>query len=197
MNHILSEQFQYETRRKRMVIKIVKMALEKMDKNYCRLSQISKEIELKTEKYLERPFCYEFYHQLRKLIENGNVNFCGSVVQAEVDKRYQGYFENGKIPDFIFHVPDTQRNLAVVEFKLASRFNGIKDDFQKLLEIKKVLKYEYLIEVIIGNDGSLEEAKSFIKSLCTREGQQITVIAFDTKTWKAFDYNVRYSGTQH
>jgi len=53
-----------------MVVKAIKKALENMDKKYCTLSQIdysrikmseSNKKCLRKEKYLERPFAYEFY----------------------------------------------------------------------------------------------------------------------------------------
>lgn len=107
------------------------MALRNIDMNYCRLSRIdysdSDKFEfLKKEKYLERPFAYEFYHQLRKLVEQKAVDFGGSFIQAEVDKSYQHYFPTGKIPDFIIHVPNNPltENLAILEFKLASGQRG-------------------------------------------------------------------------
>ena len=41
---------------------------------------------------LERPFAYEFYHQLRMLWNNQRYEalFSGVVIQGEVAKRYQG-----------------------------------------------------------------------------------------------------------
>ena len=81
-----------------MVIDAIKMALEEMDREYCMLSQIDyRRLEvnesirknLSKEKYLERPFAYEFYHQLRKLMDSGEVDFGGPIIQAEVDKNYQ------------------------------------------------------------------------------------------------------------
>ena len=83
------------------VIVAIRTALEKMDKKYCALSQIDySEIEanesfiedLREKKYLERPFAYEFYHQLRELMDNGHVDFGGPIIQAEVDKRYKHCF---------------------------------------------------------------------------------------------------------
>ena len=92
----------------RDVIMATKMALEKMDKKYCTLSQIdyskihdmsdSIKENLKEKKFLERPLAYESYHQRRKLMENGDVDFGGSIIQAEVDKSYQHLFEHGNIP---------------------------------------------------------------------------------------------------
>ncbi len=79
----------------REAIKAIKLALENMDQNYCNLSQIDYNkikimkpfiIYLSKEKYLERPFAYEFYHQLRRLLDEGEVDFGGPIIQAEVGK---------------------------------------------------------------------------------------------------------------
>ena len=169
-----------------------------MDKKYCKLSKIdysmlgvneSTKKHLVEEKYLERPFAYEFYHQLRKLIDNGDVDFGGPIIQAEVDKRYQHYFKNGKIPDFILHVPNTQQNLAVIEFKLATNFNKLEHDFVKLVQFKnnEYLKYTHVIEVIIGNETSLRDAKEYIMRLNKSEVEEITIIEFNTDSWKVND----------
>jgi len=141
------------------------------------------------EKYLERPFAYEFYHQLRKLIDNGGVDFGGPVIQAEVDKRYQHYFKNGKIPDFIIHVPNTRQNLAVIEFKLATNLGSLEHDFEKLVEFKnnEGLKYMHVIEVIIGNETSLRNAKRYIMGLNKSKLKGITIIEFNTDSWKVND----------
>ena len=181
-----------------MVISAIKMALGNMDKKYCKLSQIDYSrikldkpfVELLAEeKYLERPFAYEFYHQLRKLMDSGGVDFDGSVIQAEVDKRYQHCFKNGKIPDFIIHVPNTRQNLAVIEFKLASNLDSLEHDFEKLIQFKnnEDLKYKYVIEVIIGNETSLRNAKESIVQLNKSEVEEITIIEFNTDSWKAND----------
>ena len=175
-----------------MVISAIKTALENMDKNYCKLSQIdyagikvngSVRKRLAEEKYLERPFAYEFYHRLRELMDSGGVNFGGPIIQAEVDKRYQHCFGTGKIPDFIIHVPNGRHNLAVIEFKLATNLSRLEHDFEKLVEFKKNedLKYTHVIEVIIGNEKSLIRAKDRIINLNKSEG--ITIIKFNTDSW--------------
>ncbi len=180
------------------IIKATKTALEKMEKEYCTLSQIdySKLADkiresAKKEKYLERPFAYEFYHQLRKLMDCCAVNFGGHVIQAEVDKEYQHCFKNGKIPDFIIHTPDRKKNLAVLEFKLTSNLSKIEDDFNKLKEFKenRYLEYEHIIEVIIGNNASLKRARKNIETkLNNTKFKEITIIEFDTDSWKAEDW---------
>jgi len=184
-----------------MVILAIKTALENIDKKYCKLSQIdysrlrtneSTKKFLEKEKYLERPFAYEFYHQLRKLIDSGDVNFGGPVIQAEVDKKYQKCFKNGKIPDFIIHVPNTQKNLAVIELKLASSFRKLKGDFKKLVEFKnnKDLKYAFAIEIIIGNHTFLKKAKEYIFGMEKTRGEEITIIDYNTHTRKVKDWKI-------
>jgi len=181
------------------VIVAIRTALEKIDKKYCALSQIDySKIEadksfiedLREKKYLERPFAYEFYHQLRKLMDNGHVDFGGPIIQAEVDKRYQHCFKKGKIPDFIIHVPDKKQNLAVIEFKLATNLNTLKSDFEKLAEFRtsRCLEYTCGIEVIIGNKESLQTAKEFIKQLSKSRSKNIILIYFNTDSWKANVY---------
>lgn len=187
----------------RNVIDATKMALEQMDKTFCKLSQrdYSKLYEhikeqAKSEKYLERPVAYEFYHGLRKLIEGGIVNFGGPIIQAEVDKKYQHCFEKGKVPDFIIHVPNnTTKNLAVIEFKLASNLDNIIKDFNKLLEFKEnqSLKYKNIIEVIIGGEVSLDKARNEVKRVGKSKGNKITIMEFNTDSWKVTDvYCIRY-----
>lgn len=178
------------------IVAAARMALERMEKPYCEpsrlnYSRIDRAVKkpLLQSKYLERPFAYEFYHQLRKMIESKEVSFGGPIIQAEVDKRYQHCFENGKVPDFIIHVPDScqmNANLAVIEFKLASNPEDIKNDLKKLVEFKKngLLKYKHGIEVIIGNSKSLEKAKRFLDNFNKLQGEEIAIILFNTDTWR-------------
>lgn len=101
-----------------------------MDKRFCQLSEIDysksrnpKKLEdiIKGEKFLERPFAYEFFHQFRKLIEAKKVDLGDTFIQPEVDKNYQHCLgKNGRIPDFIIHLPNSKQNLAIIEFKRAT-----------------------------------------------------------------------------
>ncbi len=45
------------------------------------------------------------------------------VVQAEVNKHYQGIPNLKRIPDFLLHKPSSMENLAVIEFKVVLREN--------------------------------------------------------------------------
>ncbi len=184
---------------KKIVIEAVKLALKNMNQDYCKLSKLVYEkIEasdsiikiLKKEKYLERPFAYEFYHQLRRLLDKGDVDFGGPIIQAEVDKRYQQCFERGKMPDFIIHSPNSKKNIAIIEFKLATRVKeSIKDDFIKIVEFKtnSYLKYSYGIEVLLGPKHALENRRKDIYDWNKKEGEEIIIIEFDTDNWKTDD----------
>ncbi|MFA5033962.1 MAG: hypothetical protein WC614_13220 [bacterium] len=183
------------------MITIIKQALENIKENYCNLSQIdysklylSFEQNIKETKYLERPFAYEFYHEFRKLMENSDIDFGRYVMQAEVDKRYQHCFEDGKIPDFIMHKKNSNENLCVIEFKLATNLTKLKDDFDKLLDFKTnpELKYTYAVEVIIGDTTSLIEVKQKIEQLKNNIGEEIIVIEFNTSLWKAQESRIQY-----
>ena len=183
------------------VVEGVKLALDNMNKDYCSLSKLIYENVqasdsiikiLKKEKYLERPFAYEFYHQLRRLLDEGIVDFSGPIIQAEVDKRYQQCFEKGKIPDFIIHSPNSNRNIAIIEFKLATRVKeDIREDFKKIVEFKtnRDLRYSYGIEVLIGAKNSLESCKREINNWNTTGGEKIIIIEFNTDSWNA-DHSV-------
>ena len=193
------------------VVEAVKNALEEIDSNYCKLSQIDYEAMnqdlkegLQEQKFLERPFAYEFYHQLRKLMDskkdNKKVDFGGPIIQAEVPKRYQHCFKNGKIPDFIIHVPNNRdKNLAVIEFKMATNISGLKDDFEKLVEFKTHpdLKYKNAIEVIIGNPDELKKANRKIDSLESPNGEVITLIEFNTEKQTTNAWTIKYSATDN
>ncbi len=166
--------------------------------DYSKLVKIPKDIieKLKEEKYFERLFAYEFYHQFRILIENKKVDFGGAVLHAEVPKEYQRCFKkgNGKIPDFILHVPDKSLNLAVLEFKLATNLGKIDHDFDKLLDFHNnaALKYENIIEVVIGDTNQLEKATDTIKKYNDEDGETIVIIYFNTETWKSNKTEIQY-----
>jgi hypothetical protein len=183
------------------MIDAIKKALHTMDKKYCELSRLDykridpehfdpKDIEqLKRIKYLERPLAYEFYHQLRSLIDSGKVDFGGPIVQAEVDKDYQHMFKDGKIPDFIIHAPNaTNKNLAILEFKLANReVNDLENDLDKLELFKKepYLKYTYAVEILVGNKEELEHARDRLQSKLQSLTEDVEIISFDIDTWQA------------
>jgi len=189
-----------------MLIEIVKTALMRMDSKFTDLSrlkfdEISRELRKKLEeqKIQERPFAYEFYHQLRKMYESEDQKLSSIIpedviVQAEVHKGYQEIPNLSRMPDFLLHKPNSvERSFAVIEFKLASRKNELKDDFDKLIAFKDILGYKYLIEVIIGDERSLNECRRKYHQLSSNEGTEIIIIEFNTKTWRAEHTKIRYN----
>ncbi len=65
-------------------------ALKRMEKKFIRLSNRTMDDvpPSNVERYQERPFAYEFYHQFRKLIEADKVPFLEYFIQPEVNKTY-------------------------------------------------------------------------------------------------------------
>jgi len=163
------------------LIESIKLALSKIDRRYCLLAE---------GRYQERVICYEFYHQFRNLIDSRKVNLGGRVIQGEVDKGYQDYKNLDKIPDFIFHVPNTEDNLAVVEFKLASDLNGITKDLRKLIAFGETLNYRHLVQVIIGDTKSLSRARKYMKSKRVQHSKQIRALSLDTTSWEVCDWKI-------
>lgn len=192
------------------VIDAIVLALGKVDVNFVRLSQkdysrIQADDFLKRrfseEKILERPFAYEFYHQFRSLMEKGIVDFGDLVIQAEIDKTYQHCFKKnqepagrGKIPDFLIHLQNSNRNLAVIEFKLASNLGNLVGDFEKLVEFKKNedLQYDYGVEVVIGNAESIERVESNVKRIEKSEGEELQIVYFNTDSGRAIGSSLRF-----
>jgi hypothetical protein len=171
----------------------VSRALENMNKLCVRLSKLGISLtNADVVKYQERPFAYEFYHQLQLLKEREQIDFGKYYIHPEVNKKYQHYFEEGKIPDFIIHVPNSDENLAVIEFKLTNN-PKIKEDLAKIVEFKTntKLKYKYGIEIIIGDTNALKKPKRKINKLTKSGGTKINIIWFNTNTWKTSESKIR------
>lgn len=184
-----------------MLINVICNSLENMNKKFTNLSrlkfdEINGQLKEKiiNQKIQERPFAYEFYHQFRKLWESGYIITVipeNIVIQAEVSKRYQNIPNLDKMPDFLLHKPHSNQNFAVIEFKLASNHGQIKDDFDKLYEFKKI-GYKYVIEVVVGEKTQLSTAKQKIDSICNRAGKYIDIVEFDTESWQAIHFRVKF-----
>ena len=82
--------------------------------------------------YRERVYCYELYHQMRRLWPQD----CPYRLNGEVDKRAHPYFEVGgqPKPDLLVHQPGTGENHAVVEVKSSGAVaRNIEKDLERLL----------------------------------------------------------------
>lgn len=186
-----------------MLLNAIKLSLENMNRKFTDLSklefdEISEEFKkiVIEQKIQERPFAYEFYHQFRKMWDCGSIVSIVSsdlVIQAEVNKRYQNIPDCGKIPDFLLHKPGTHENFAVIEFKLASNQSELKDDFNKLFKFRTELGYTFIFEVILGKDDELTNVINHINQLRSSNGEEIIIICFNTTTWKANDFKIKYN----
>ncbi len=100
----------------------------------------------------ERIYCYELYHQMRfRLPKEFPYTFHG-----EIDKNGHAticqYFPKGAPnPDFVLHIPDTDKNLAVLEVKRGNAdINDIKDDIEKLRIFTESVGYEHGLLLFFG-----------------------------------------------
>jgi hypothetical protein len=107
--------------------------------------------------YRERVYCYELYHQLRRLW--GNFPFS---LGGEVDKEGHPHFENGPYagakPDFLVHWPgNMDGNLACVEVKPGTRsVRSFKDDLRKLTWFNRNAGYHAGIFLVYGREPEIE-----------------------------------------
>lgn len=145
----------------------------------------------------ERPFAYEFYHQFRKLWEDGRITALGfghTTTQAEVHKGYQDIPRLKKMPDLLVHRAGGRKprdQVAVLEFKLATNTGHFQADFDKLIDFRQFLEYQYGIEVIIGKEAELRAAQNYIAERVKNPNQyhfkpiSLQVIYFECEQWRA------------
>jgi hypothetical protein len=145
-------------------------AISNIDWSFVTLSRLRYDgshepVAIGERRWQERQFAYEIYHQLRCLWREKPFE-AGCVLHPEVLKTYQEIRHLNKMPDFLFHIPDTKRNLAVVEIKLASNpEKKLEDDLDKLALFGRALRYESLIEILIGYRSELDETKVLLNKL--------------------------------
>jgi hypothetical protein len=104
-------------------------------------------------------------------------------VHAELSKEYQHIFDEDLSPDFLIHAPDSNLyNLAVIEVKLAARSaTEISEDVRKLLLIRgSGLKYEFLVELIVGPRVPLERKRRWFLEQHTPAGERVDVFLYNT-----------------
>jgi hypothetical protein len=177
------------------IICMIKESLMNIPEHIVRLSTIVAQSLNDIKRFEERQFAYEFYHQFRKLQEKVNSK-SNRVMQPEVNKGYQNYSMKS-IPDFIFHIPDTNDNYVVIEFKLAKSKNQyIKKDIEKLIKFKTNvdLKYRFAIEVLIGNTKEIDKALNYLRKISRKEGKgiEILILTLNTDYWKVKEEKFKF-----
>jgi hypothetical protein len=128
---------------------LIKTALSGITKDYFRLQTTYASSGI----VRERLFCYELYHQMRKLDPNPDI-----LIHGEIDKSGHKHFEDEdkKNPDFVFHVPGTfESNFLVVEVKGNLDLEGIEKDFRTIATF--IESYQYKAGVFILYNHSLNE----------------------------------------
>ena len=126
----------------------------------------------------ERILCYEFYHQFRLRMEDSSF-----VLHGELEK---GYRDIDDIPDFVFHVPGTDKeNLAAMEFK-STKYSSrvLTDDLRKLLLFRSdPLQYQLGVFVLFGSGNYL--ANKFSRLYKPNEvDMELIAIAYDIQSGK-------------
>jgi len=136
------------------------MACKNMrDRHYFQLPVAGKEDPV----FRERVYCYELYHQLRKILGD-NYRY---KLDGEVDKNGHPIIRlelGAKKPDFIVHKPGTMiDNLVVIEVKPVNADIGrIKEDMETLKGFIEKADYHYGILLIYG-DGKKKLPKRIVK----------------------------------
>ena len=137
---------------KEQFIKLVIESLEAIEEPYRRPYE---------NRPYERIICYEFYHQLRKRMDEN----CPFVLHGELDKRYRNI---KKTPDFLFHIPHSdRRNFAIIEFKnVRSGVRWVKYDLRKIEEFMSFpLQYRIGLLVVFGKEDRLNRMYKKLQSL--------------------------------
>lgn len=148
------------------------------------LESIPKEYRQPYEDVLyERILCYEFYHQFRSRIRNS----CSFVLHGELEKGYRGI---DYIPDFVFHVPRTdKKNLAVMEFKSTKySMEEIGEDLKKILHFRSdPLFYQLGVFVLFGPKEILVRKFSELDKLSRKSNVELLAIAYDIQSGRVIE----------
>lgn len=141
----------------------------------------------------ERVFCYELYHQMRKIQDpdtaKDNIKmrypiFSKIDIYAEPDKRGWADLtaEEKKNPDFIFHEKESRNNLVVMEVKCDINGDFVKDfnTLRSYVGEKGHLKYKCGVFFLYGH--SMSEAVRKIKLLEIPTTDSDKIYAFTQKS---------------
>lgn len=83
--------------------------------------------------FRERVYCYELYHQMRKLWSTQNTFFLNGEVDKQAHPLFQRLEAAGAKPDLLIHTPgDSAGNYAIIEVKHSLSDKGIRKDLQTL-----------------------------------------------------------------
>lgn len=123
---------------------LLRTATSKIENAYFLLSTLG------GEKYRERVYAYELYHQMRCRWTSNQF-----FLNGEVDKKGHPCFPGGSgpQPDLIIHEPNTFNNEAVFEIKACNAQNSrIDEDLNKLFFFKNNIGYRRAIYLVYGTE---------------------------------------------
>ena len=133
----------------------LKKALIRINEKYIEISMY----QLPDNRYRERVYCYELYHQLRKILgDRYKYNLDG-----ELSKNAHPIIENeigAKIPDFLIHYRSKMdHNLVIIEVKPIKSVNdsitNLEEDLDKIIDFIETAEYQYGIMLIYSNGSDL------------------------------------------
>lgn len=132
---------------------ILKTATQNIDLKYFRIK-----IDGGDPIYRERVYCYELYHQMRRIWP---IN-CPYFLNGELDKAAHPILHrlgaDLNKPDLLVHRPGNMKyNHAIIEVKPSQpRFTGIVKDLETLSLFIKEVKYERAIYLLYGYEANIK-----------------------------------------
>lgn len=169
-------------------LRTVAEATERIALDYFQVARAG----IKDRAYLERVYCYEFYHQFRaKQIERAEQAgrtqqkdiLSGLILNGEPDKSAYPLITGKPKPDFIMHLPRTmEHNFAVMEVKrrYGLRMDVFRGDLKKLSDFISPPANYYLGVYLIFGEGKLNGWRNKAKKIAATDSgiklDQITLL---------------------
>jgi hypothetical protein len=130
---------------------IIQVSTERVGGEYFQLPIAGSENPI----YRERVYCYELYHQMRRLWPQGS----HYSLSGEIDKNGHPLIHGNSLdrikPDFLVHVPGVMNNYGVIEVKpINGSLRGIKKDLKTLNAFCQHAGYQRAIYLFYGNGNS-------------------------------------------
>jgi hypothetical protein len=99
------------------------------------------------------------------------------------------------MPDILLHAPNCEDNFAVVEIKLASnKSKPLKKDLDKLVLFQRVLRYETLMEVLIGTNAELNSWDRRFDARNYQTGRAIHIIFLSLESHRIAIRQIGHAG---
>lgn len=148
------------------VVLALLQALASVERDFVYLDR--KHYNIKGTSWMERPFHFEFYHQLRLKFKK---QLKRHKIQAEIEKASHSSGVGNKRPDLIFHIPGNRNEpaqLMHIEIKTAklndiTQLKEIIEDLEKLCDFKDKLGYNISVLVLFGPSDELLDTILFIE----------------------------------